>query len=329
MPNILILYVALTLILVYLYLSVIASIVQELIAQLLSLRAQSLRRGVKTILDDPNFTGAAKMLYDHSLIRGLNLHSMHKGKGPSYIPPTLFADALMDLVCPAQSGAAAPMNFTAMRNAIADIKPDSPLLRVKPALLALADHSQQDLGKLRDAVAHWFDSSMDRLSGAYKRLSQLIILVLGVILAVAFNADTFAIARGVQAGPFAAEWPELSKQISALVANPLRNPNGQIDEATLNNTLSALTAAAPLGSSGLPLGWPTNSNASANNNGAATSGSAFDVLSKTAGFIITALMISLGAPFWFGILSSVMNLRVTGPPPASPPAVSTSPATPS
>lgn len=40
--------------------------------------------------------------------------------------------------------------------------------------------------------------------------------------------------------------------------------------------------------------------------------SAYDMISKILGFILTALAISLGAPFWFDLLKKLVNIRSTG-----------------
>ena len=40
--------------------------------------------------------------------------------------------------------------------------------------------------------------------------------------------------------------------------------------------------------------------------------STFDLVSKILGFILTALAISLGAPFWFDLLRKLVNIRSTG-----------------
>jgi hypothetical protein len=37
---------------------------------------------------------------------------------------------------------------------------------------------------------------------------------------------------------------------------------------------------------------------------------------KTLGLIITALAAMQGGPFWFDLLGKLINLRLTGPPPA-------------
>jgi hypothetical protein len=65
---------------------------------------------------------------------------------------------------------------------------------VKKALQTLADASQNP-AKMRENVENWFDSSMDRVSGFYKRRSQLIVLLLGLALAILLNVDSVALVR--------------------------------------------------------------------------------------------------------------------------------------
>jgi hypothetical protein len=38
----------------------------------------------------------------------------------------------------------------------------------------------------------------------------------------------------------------------------------------------------------------------------------YDILSKVLGFILTALAISMGAPFWFDLLKKLVNIRSSG-----------------
>ena len=53
--------------------------------------------------------------------------------------------------------------------------------------------AQGDLDKLRTSVATWFDDSMERLSGAYKRKLKWISMLVGLVVAIAFNADSFKV----------------------------------------------------------------------------------------------------------------------------------------
>jgi len=61
-------------------------------------------------------------------------------------------------------------------------------------LLALYDGAGQDVERFRNSVKTWFDDSMDRVSGWYKRKVQLIVLALTVALCLVLNLDTFSLA---------------------------------------------------------------------------------------------------------------------------------------
>lgn len=54
-------------------------------------------------------------------------------------------------------------------------------------------NSAYDLEKFRKNLEGWFDDSMDRVSGWYKRQTQVILFVIGLSMAVLFNVDTIEI----------------------------------------------------------------------------------------------------------------------------------------
>jgi hypothetical protein len=58
----------------------------------------------------------------------------------------------------------------------------------------------------------------------------------------------------------------------------------------------------------LPIGWQDFPDE-------LTSGSFVTLVVKLVGLILTSLAVSLGAPFWFDLLSKFMNVRGTGQPP--------------
>jgi hypothetical protein len=148
---------------------------------------------------------------------------------PSYIPSRNFALALMDLVLPANpvtpSGAtgatapspatlnspnppgaagvagvatppapaAAPKPLQPLRDAISGIANT----QLKGALLPLVDAAGDDVTKARENIELWYDSTMDRVSGWYKRRAQWIVLGLGLGVAIVVNADTITIGNGL------------------------------------------------------------------------------------------------------------------------------------
>jgi hypothetical protein len=285
-----IIYAATSLVFIYLYLSMVASILQEWIAQGLALRSKTLRSGVGTLLSDPDVVGVAHQLFHHSLIKSITSNI----SGPSYIPGPMFASALLDLVAPNQPGGPANV-FASVRSDIAAIPSNSALAPVRNSLLTLADNSNGDLSELRNRVGNWFDNAMDRVSGEYKRDAQKILFYIGLALAIILNADTFDIAR-------IASTPQRTTATAQLLDN-IQRQNLMPDLAKANSASrqELVKTLTPV----LPLGW-TQSNCPADWLG---------WLQKAIGMFLTAFMVSLGAPFWFDILDSIMNIRAAGPRP--------------
>ena len=73
--------------------------------------------------------------------------------------------------------------------------------QVKKGLLALIDAAGSDMNQVRKNIEGWFDSTMDRVSGWYKRRVQWISGVVAVVLVVCLNADTFAVATALARDP--------------------------------------------------------------------------------------------------------------------------------
>lgn len=91
MTGIAILDVALGLVFVYLLLSLLCTIVNELIAQATRLRARTLKAGIEALLSDAKFKRVTEGLYQHPLIAGLTQGE----RNPSYLPAPLFAKAFL------------------------------------------------------------------------------------------------------------------------------------------------------------------------------------------------------------------------------------------
>ncbi|HEY6431964.1 MAG TPA: hypothetical protein VIZ17_08270, partial [Acetobacteraceae bacterium] len=148
-----------------------------------------------------------------------------------------------------------------------------------------------DLDIFRASLETWFDDSMDRLSGIYARMSQYVMLILGIILALGLNVDSARLARTL--------W--LNDDLRAsIVANA----------ATASNPAApALQQAwSTLESEHLPIGWRVSDQFDGWN-------TAFTCL----GWLFTAGAVGLGAPFWFGLQQQLVNFRNSGPPPARTP----------
>ena len=296
-----ILDVAIGLALIYLLLSLINTVLTEFIAGLLNLRATNLENGIRSLLNDPNGTGLTRVFYDHPLIKGLSKDDSK----PSYIPARNFALALLDMIAPAKP-AAEPQTVNQIRASISAMSPAYDGLKHK--MLLMIDDAQANVSAARENVEKMFDETMERVTGWYKRDAQKIVLVLAIGIAVAANADTLSITStlyrdpALRAGLVAAAEQAVKQQESKGAKNEeeLKGKAAQEMIATINKDLEKIS---------FPLGWER---LPANNSELSHKKTFFTWLYTFFGWALTALAISLGAPFWFDILNKFINIRSAG-----------------
>jgi hypothetical protein len=202
--------------------ALIVTTLQEALASLFRLRANTLLAGVKSMLNDPHFDGLARAVYAHPLVNphtdGSAMDERSLATRPSYIEPAHFAIALVDSLWKT------PGDLLQLRSAIEGI-PD-PQLRT--AMLGMVSRAR-DLQHFQDMLASWFDNAMARMSGAYKRSQLLISLLLSLLLAILFNIDSIHLFRTLWQQP-------------ALAAHLKEVPTA-LDQATIDALLA------------LPIGW--------------------------------------------------------------------------
>jgi hypothetical protein len=168
--------------------ALIVTTLQEALASVFRLRANTLLAGVKSMLNDPQFDGLARAVYAHPLVNphtdGNALRESSLLAKPSYIEPAHFAIALVDSLWKA------PADFLQLRSAI-DAIPDP---QVRTAMLGMYSRAR-DLQQFQDMLASWFDNAMARMSGAYKRNQLLISLLIALLLSILFNIDSIHLFR--------------------------------------------------------------------------------------------------------------------------------------
>jgi hypothetical protein len=288
-----VLEVVIGLTLIYLVLSIGCSGVKEVIAALFALRAKTLEKGVRAMLKNgPNDYTA--QLFAHPLIQA----TAPEGQKPSYISARMFAAALFDVVAPAS--ASQPRTIENLRTSVSQI----PEPKLRATLLNMIDSANGDIDAARLKVEHWFDDTMARVTGWYKRMAQKIIFVAGLILCAAVNADTLMIVKEL--------WSDQALR-SAMVAQAGQrvqsaNPADYLNEDAplqLQRVAGEIREAnAP------PIGWSRYSK-DIRIWPDTVGGQALKVL----GILLSSFAIVMGAPFWFDMLNNVINLRLSGNPP--------------
>jgi hypothetical protein len=98
---------------------------------------------------------------------------------------------------------------------------------------------------LRKNVEDWYNDAMDRASGWYKRKTQGILLVLGLVIAIVFNADTLMLARAFWADP------NLRASVATAAQQYVKDhPNGVDSPAIATNAQVSNSAAGDPTSAG-------------------------------------------------------------------------------
>ncbi|WP_263352937.1 hypothetical protein [Acidicapsa acidisoli] len=308
--------VAIGMALIYLLLSLFCTAINEAIAGILGSRAKNLEKGIQSLFSGGALKLAdkgpaqtyAQAIYDHGLVQ--SLYRTDKATGvaqwirggsqlPSYIPSRTFAIALFDILFQRDKTSKfadaarpageqpAPLDLGTMLKMLRDL-PDS---KAKEAFTALVRQSGGDIAKTRQAFEQWFDDGMDRCAGWYKRRTQFALFILGLIVALTLNVDSIAVSRALWTSP-------ALRSYAVTVGEQYGKTQPAAGEITKN--------LADLQSLALPVGW----------NGRhytflSTDGESDSLLFAIAGWLLTAIAMTLGAPFWFDLLNQFMVVRST------------------
>jgi hypothetical protein len=313
MFNSVVLEVAIGIIFVYIWVSMICTALREVIETLTKTRAAYLERGIRGLLHDPNAQNIARSFFEHPMINCLyasdyNPHKKSKEPGllengknlPSYIPSKNFALALMDIAARGTKNNAVSSDPNAAEMSVASIRANILNIQnvpVQRAMLTALDSAQGDLDRLQQNLEKWFDSSMDRVSGWYKRSTQWILFFIGLAVAVGLNINTITIVDYL----FRNE--DERKLIVMQAENATKDP-----KFTQQNFEQAKESLAALK---LPIGWEDESNPAGDNKNTGSWYSWNNLFIYILGWLLTALAATLGAPFWFDMLNKIMVIRGT------------------
>jgi hypothetical protein len=186
----------------------------------------------------------------------------------------------------------------------------------KEAMLVLIDKTRREVKSLehqaeafRMNLEGWYNNSMDRVGGWYKRWTQKVLFVLAIAVVVATNADTLMLVQHLTSDAAA----RAALVNAAQEAAKLPAPEGGAPDARVNIVLDR---ARDLN---LPLGWTLARN-DPRHIPLEYSGWDFSgwLIFKLLGLLVSAFAVSLGAPFWFDLLSKFVNIRGAGTPPEKP-----------
>ncbi|NET33373.1 MAG: hypothetical protein F6K19_15355 [Cyanothece sp. SIO1E1] len=165
--------------------------------------------------------------------------------------------------------------------------------------------TKEDVEELRAEVASWFDRSMERASGVYKRNAKLIAIMIGFVVAIATNADTVHIVQRLS--------------VDQALRSVISQSSQDIAEQNINleDALDAVDEAAE--NIPLPVGWGefNRSKQRAEATKWATHMGNIGFASRYAlGWLLSGIAVSMGASFWYGLLGKIVDVRNVGKKPS-------------
>ena len=294
-----ILTVVLGVIFVLLMLSLLATTIMELIASFLRLRGKNLKKALQNMLVGDSKAGLEidrlyKSFTENPLFKQLSFKYGRKSTDPpSYVSAESFRTILFDILLGDDTA-------EEQLGAKIDELDNEDLKRVLKQLMRQADNK---IDVFKTKVDDWYNSIMDRASGWYKRTTHYVLIWVGLVMAVVLNADTLALYEHLENDPetltdlvSAAETLAQNENIDSLVRTDLEFADAVDQFKAYKNEVDEIKS--PLG-----MGWKNTDLLSA---------TLYDWLTKVLGWVITALAVSLGAPFWFDILKKIVSIRSSG-----------------
>jgi len=237
---------------------------------------------------------------------------------PAYIPARNFATALLDIAGrePAADGTPeTPLTIAAIRKGFeaGESRIKEPGLR--RALSLALDTAGDDIERARTNLEKWFDSTMDRVSGRYRKETQWILFAIGLFTAVALNVDAIKVTQALYTneGLRTAVLAEAEAVSAAERAKPGAGVAMLGCKPEKNLAEPASCTQQRLTKLGLPIGWDMEGLCVplVSDNCRILTNSRGMSWSSLPGWLLTALAISLGAPFWFDLLNKIMVIRST------------------
>jgi hypothetical protein len=388
-----ILEVAIGLIFVFMLVSLFVSWVQETIASIFSLRSKHMIEIIQVLLDPEGEDAKAfeteglrnkisgipstqqvkfvKKFYGSALVKSLSKPK----EFPSYVDPGDFANYVLDYVLEAdlddvpaagkkgKKGKPKKINIKDQLRAIetqVDQIADPTAKKAIMSQVKLAwkanDTVDKRIAATRENVMGWFNTTMDRAQGWYKRRAQKIAFWIGLIVVIVLNIDTFGMAWSFYNEPQLREFviQEATTKFDTSIpqdcegksgadfsgcletaqsSDPAIMPQECIKSTTENELttcmLDAQSTALLNQIDDLPIGWTLalmNSESDSPNkidydpNRIPPFNSPtgwFYWLLKIFGLLVTAYAVSFGAPFWFELLNKFVNMRLSGKKPES------------
>jgi len=286
--------------------SILASHLQEIWASFSARRAATLEIALNHMLSDPTLS---ESFFTHPLIQSISFSprrgSIFRRKAPKEARPTYIASDQFSKVLQSILTSTSNIKGVELPGLIAAL-PDS---KLKSRLQTLTLGAEKDAAACNAAIEKWYDDTMERINGLYKRNTQVALLFIGLGLAVACNVNLLRVGRTLwTSAPTRDQLNALARQYSCSDSTNCADQKYEQARKDLETNLNLL----PIGYQGFHYreykeyvltnwGWPILG----------------EWIFNLCGWLVAAIAVSLGAPFWFDLINKFINIRMVGQKPST------------
>lgn len=304
------------LVFVYLLFSILVTLLVEFVSSWFGLRAKNLKKIISRALDDEGGSRMSSEFYKHPLVKYL---AQSNKRLPSYIGSDKFAKVVLDIIRTNGSvntlGQSSSLDNNATIsgaiNGIGLLDADT-----KSLLVSFAKEADEDINEFGIRLETWFNETVERGQGWFNRNIKLLTLGISLLVAGLCNVDTIRLYQQLSSNA------DLRAQIADNAGEFLKNDSLREEfekrQVTRNDSIPADSSfriaqerlskfysnELKENTNMLAIGWDKE--------GSTYFKKGCNWILVFLGWIITAFAISLGAPFWFGLLNKLVALRAAG-----------------
>ncbi len=319
--------VAIGLSLIYLGVSLYVTIVNEIVARWLQLRGKQLAGDLLKLIDEPNLQGtlaaspALAPFFAPNGNPGLvsRLLSLVPFFGRKvWVGSYVDADIVARLLLGALQGSPTADKDDGKEESFPEVIKGAieklPASKLRTQLQALAETAATDVETFVGEISHWVDQSLTMMGEVYKQRIAVISFFIGLAAAVAFNIQSLAVADYLYRNKEAREAiVVVAEQFTDATSKATFDrclkavAEGQAPDADCKSMIGLVTAVQGGNETfgQLPVLWKDTDTAWEQIVPFKQDGWLF----RLVGWLITALAVSLGAPFWFDLLNKLVNIR--------------------
>ncbi len=323
----------------YFAISVICSGIVEAGVKITKLRAKHMKQALGELLDDKNYTGFVKELYEHHLIAPPLREKLGE---PTSISAKNFALAVLDIVSNGQK-ATDSTQFELIKERILTMKNE----KMRNRMLIILNSGTMEYDSIRQKIEEWFNESMEAVTEWYRKRMRAWVTIVSILVVGAMNADTIHMTSTF--------WND--DELRTATVNAASDYLANYDERAADGTVAGLvpTKTVVQGVSGqdsiviapakpqavdtnlvrgiktelkgvyndinatkvLPIGWVWDE-LPGHKDYTDTKSPILWWLLKLIGLTLTIGAVSLGSTYWYSQLKSLLNLRIGGKGPATP-----------